>query len=53
MIKELYSKELLSLTAMDNAKRLRLLHKQLNKDAKFINLAIGKYYDKRHKDMLY
>ena len=45
-------KESLSLSATENVKRLRSLHKQLTKDAEFINQTIGKYYDKSYKDIL-
>ena len=50
-IAELCSKELLSISATENAKRLRGLHKQLQEDAKFINQIISKYYNKKHKNM--
>ena len=40
-----------SLTAIEKAERLRSLHKQLKEDAEFMNLTIGRYYDKRHKDI--
>ena len=45
------SKESLLLSATENAKQLRSLHKQLTKDAEFINLTIGQYYNKRHEDI--
>ena len=46
-----HSRESLSLPAMENAKRLRGLHDQLQKDAEFINLTMNNYYDKRHEDV--
>ena len=46
-------KESLSLSATESAKRLKGLHQQLKEDAEFINLLIGKYYDRKHKDMPY
>ena len=45
-------KKSLLLAAMKNVKRLKELHKQLEKDAEFINLLVGKYYNKKHKDIL-
>ena len=50
-IREPRSKESLSLRAMENAKRLKGLHQQLREDAEFINLSIGKYYDRKHENM--
>ena len=44
-------KESLSLSAIENTKRLRGLHNQLAKDAEFINLMAGQYYDKKHKNV--
>ena len=46
-----HSKESLSLSAIRNAKQLRGLHEQLAEDAEFINLSVGQYYDKKHKNM--
>ena|SRR5438552_1789860 len=51
-IKELHVKESLSLSAMNNAKKLQSLHKQLRKNTKFVNKIIEKYYDKRYEDVL-
>ena len=51
-INEPRSKESLSLKATKNAKRLKGLHQQLKKDAEFINLSIGRYYDRKHEDVL-
>ena len=47
----LCTKESLSLLAMENAKRLKGLHAQLKDDAEFINLTMGRYYDKKHEDV--
>ena|SRR5437773_2340637 len=44
-------KESLSLLAMKNAKRLKRLYNQLKDNVKFINLTIGKYYNKKHEDV--
>ena len=52
-INEPRSKESLSLLATDNAKRLKGLHQQLREDAKFINLSMGRYYDRKHEDVPY
>ena len=41
----------LSLSALENAKRLSSLHTQLIQDAEFINKTVGRYYDKRHEDI--
>ena len=51
-LKELYLKELLLLQAINNIKRLQVLHQQLIEDMKFINQIMGKYYDKRYMDVL-
>src|SRR6266480_2948103 len=45
------SKESLSRSAIENAKRLRSLHDQLARDAEFINLMAGRYYDQKHEDV--
>ena len=52
MIIGLYVKESLSLVATENTKRLKGLHNQLKNNAEFINLTIGRYYNKKHEDML-
>ena len=51
IIEKLHSKESLVINIVENAKRLRELHEQLKKDAEFINLTIGHYYNKRHEDI--
>jgi len=50
-INELQIKESIALAAEESTKRLRSLHEQLKKDAEFVNLIIGRYYDKRHEDI--
>ena len=52
VIEEPCSRESLVINTTENAKKLKELYKQLKKDAKFINLTIGYYYDKRHEDVL-
>ena len=47
----LYPKESLSLTAIENAKKLKGLHKQLKDDVEFLNLTIGRYYNQKHEDV--
>ena len=47
----LCSRESLAIEVTESAKRLRSLYAQLREDAEFINLTIGQYYDKRHKDI--
>ena len=39
------------INAIENAKRFKGLYEQLKKDAEFINLTIGYYYDKRYEDI--
>ena len=51
-IREPNTSDSLSLAAMENAKRLSLLHIQLAQDAEFINKSIGRHYDKRHVNIL-
>ena len=51
IIEKLHSKESLVINIVENAKRLRGLHEQLKKNAEFINLTIGHYYNKRHEDV--
>jgi len=45
------SKESLSLKATENAKRLKELHQQLKEDTEFINLSIGRYYDRKYENV--
>ena len=41
----------LSLKAMDRAKALKGLQKRLQEDAEFLKINIGKYYNRKHKDV--
>ena len=52
VIRELHSKEFLVINTAENTKRLKGLHEQLKEDTEFINLIMGKYYDKKHEDIL-
>ena len=51
VIEELCSKESLAINTTENTRRLKELHEQLKRDTEFINLTIGHYYNKRHKDV--
>ena len=50
-IRGLFTSYLLSLSATENAKRLKSLHGQLTQDVEFINQTMGKYYDRKHMDV--